>query len=84
MNQTKNYSIIAIVELKFNDSNTRNNSYNSFLPEFRKLQTKRSSIKMEKKIPLPMGLLSLQPAAVRESRKSIITESATTSLPKKN
>ncbi len=49
MNQTKNYSIVATVELKFNDSNTRDNSYNSFLPEFNKLQTKRSNIRMEKK-----------------------------------
>jgi len=49
MNQTNDYSIVATVELKFNNSNTRDNSYNSFLPEFNKLQTKRSIVKMEKK-----------------------------------
>jgi len=49
MNQIKNYSIVASVELKFNDSKTRDNSYISFLPEFNKLQTKRSTIRMEKK-----------------------------------
>ena len=49
MNQTKNYSIVATVELKFNDSETRDNSFNSFFPEFSKLQTKRSNLRMEKK-----------------------------------
>ena len=49
MNQTNDYSIVATVELKFNDSELRDNSFNSFLPELDKLQTKRSIVKMEKK-----------------------------------
>lgn len=43
------FSIKSSIILKFNNSNLRDISYNSFLPEFDKLQTKRSKIYMEKK-----------------------------------
>lgn len=49
MNQNNHFSIKATVELKFTNSKTRDISYNSFLPEFDKLNTKRSKIKIEKK-----------------------------------
>ena len=49
MNQTQRFSIKANVELKFTNSYTRDISYESFLPEFAKLQTKRSKVKMDKK-----------------------------------
>jgi len=49
MNQSNHFSIKATVELKFTNSKTRDISYNSFLPEFDKLNTKRSKIKIEKK-----------------------------------
>ena len=48
MNLNNYISIKATVELKFIDSKTRDISYNSFLPELDKLNTKRSKIKMEK------------------------------------
>ncbi len=43
------FSVKSTLELLFNDSQVRDFSYNSFLPEFQKLQTKRSSVQMEKK-----------------------------------
>ena len=48
---TKNnyFSINSIIEFKFDSAEIRDISYNSFLPEFKKLQTKRSQISMEKK-----------------------------------
>ena len=48
---TPNYpfSIKSTVELKFNDFHTRDISYNSFIPEIEKLQTKRSKVMIEKK-----------------------------------
>jgi tRNA threonylcarbamoyladenosine modification (KEOPS) complex Pcc1 subunit len=49
MNQKNSFSINTVVELLFNDSQTRDISYNSFIPEIQKLQTKRSSIVIEKK-----------------------------------
>ena len=49
MNQSNHFSIKATVEPKFTNSKTRDISYNSFLPEFDKLNTKRSKIKIEKK-----------------------------------
>ena len=49
MNQSNQFTIKATVELKFANSKTRDISYNSFLPELEKLNTKRSKIKIEKK-----------------------------------
>jgi len=49
MSQTNPFSINSIIELKFNSSKIRDISYDAFLPEFKKLQTKRSTVSMEKK-----------------------------------
>jgi len=49
MSQESNFSIKSKIELQFNTSQLRDISYNSFLPEFNKLQTKRSEVFMEKK-----------------------------------
>ena len=49
MNQDNIFSIGSIIELKFNDPQTRDISYNSFIPEIEKLQTKRSKLEIEKR-----------------------------------
>ncbi len=49
MSQNEIFSIESLIELKFNNSDTRDISYNSFVPEIRKLQTQRSKVLIEKK-----------------------------------
>jgi len=49
MNQDNVFTIGSIIELKFNDPQTRDISYNSFIPEIEKLQTKRSKLEIEKR-----------------------------------
>jgi len=49
MNQDTLFTIESTIEFHFNNSNIRDNSYNSFIPEIQKLQTKRSKIIIEKK-----------------------------------
>ncbi|MHA2281052.1 MAG: KEOPS complex subunit Pcc1 [Promethearchaeota archaeon] len=49
MSQNKIFSINSCIELKFNDSKTRDISYTSFNPEIKKLQTNRSKVLVEKK-----------------------------------
>jgi len=49
MNQHNKYTIKSTIELIFNDSQIRDFSYNSFLPEFSKLKMKRSMMTIEKK-----------------------------------
>ena len=49
MNQYNIFNIKATVELIFTNSETRDISYNSFLPEFNKQKTKRSKMRIEKK-----------------------------------
>jgi len=49
MSQTNSFSIKSTIEFQFKTSKIRDFSYNSFLPEFTKLQTKRSKVFMEKK-----------------------------------
>ncbi|MFX1487691.1 MAG: KEOPS complex subunit Pcc1 [Promethearchaeota archaeon] len=49
MSQSNVFSIKSTVELKFNDFHTRDVSFNSFIPEIDKLQTKRSKVIIEKK-----------------------------------
>jgi len=51
MNQSKIFSIESLVELKFNNSETRDISYNSFIPGIKKLQTNRSKVFIEKRNP---------------------------------
>lgn len=48
MNQNNYYSINSTIELNFDNSHTRDISYNSFLPEMNQIRSKRSQIKMEK------------------------------------
>ena len=48
MNQNNYYSINSTIELKFDNSHTRDISYNSFLPELNQIRSNRSQIKMEK------------------------------------
>lgn len=48
MNNNKLFTIESIIELKFNDSQIRDISYNSFYPEIKKLQTNRSKVLVEK------------------------------------
>ncbi len=48
MNQNNYYSINSTIELKFDNSHTRDISYNSFLPELNQTRSKRSQTKMEK------------------------------------
>ena len=49
MNENAIFSIKSTIELQFNDSETRDISYNSFIPEIKKLQTNRSKVLVEKK-----------------------------------
>ena len=49
MSQANSFSIESTIEFQFKSSKIRDISYNSFLPEFTKLQTKRSEVFMEKK-----------------------------------
>ena len=48
MNPNSNFSIKSTVELHFKSLQLRNISYTSFLPDLKKLQTKRSNISIEK------------------------------------
>ena len=49
MSQNRIFSIESYIELKFNDYETRDISYNSFIPEIAKLQTNRAKVLVEKK-----------------------------------
>jgi len=49
MNQKSNFTLKSIIELQFKNPHIRTISYNSFLPDLRKLQTKRSTISIKKK-----------------------------------
>lgn len=49
MNQNSNFTLKSIIEFQFKNSHIRTISYNSFLPDLKKLQTKRSKILIEKK-----------------------------------
>ncbi len=49
MNRTNYFTIKATIEIIFKNPQLRDISYNSFSPEFKRLQTKRSVVLMEKK-----------------------------------
>ncbi|MFX1571270.1 MAG: KEOPS complex subunit Pcc1 [Promethearchaeota archaeon] len=49
MNQKILFFIKSTIELIFNNPSNRDISYNSFIPEIKKLQTKRSNLLIEKK-----------------------------------
>ncbi len=48
MNEISNLSVKASIILKFKTEKVRDISFNSFLPEFKKLSSKRSRVSMEK------------------------------------
>ncbi len=49
MSKNNYFSIKSVIEFKFETSQMRDISFNSFLPEFKRLKTKRSEISIEKK-----------------------------------
>ena len=49
MSQNSIFTIKSCIELKFNDSEVRDISYNSFIPGMQKLQTNRSKVFVEKR-----------------------------------
>lgn len=49
MNQPTQFTIESTIEFDFKESQLRDISYNSFIPEIKKLQTNRSKILIEKK-----------------------------------
>lgn len=49
MNPTNHFTIKATIEIIFKNPQLRDISYNSFSPESKRLQTKRSVVLMEKK-----------------------------------
>ena len=48
MSNSNVFSIKSSVTLHFDDSQLRDMAYNSFIPEIKKLQTKRSKVTMKK------------------------------------
>ena len=48
MSQNTNFTVKSTIEFSFKDSDTRDYSYNSFLPELKKSKSHRSTITMEK------------------------------------
>ena len=48
MDQNSNFTVKSTIEFNFKDSDTRDYSYNSFLPELNKLKSHRSTIDMNK------------------------------------
>jgi tRNA threonylcarbamoyladenosine modification (KEOPS) complex Pcc1 subunit len=49
MNQTTHFTIESTIKFDFKESHLRDISYNSFIPEIKKLQTNRAKILIEKK-----------------------------------
>jgi tRNA threonylcarbamoyladenosine modification (KEOPS) complex Pcc1 subunit len=75
MNQSKIFSIESFIEFKFNNSDTRDISYNSFIPEIKKLQTNRSKVLIDKRNPnlLVFKIKSNDITAFRASINEIIS-----------
>ncbi|MFX0104512.1 MAG: KEOPS complex subunit Pcc1 [Candidatus Hodarchaeota archaeon] len=75
MNKNNYFSIKSTIEFQFNSSQIRDISYNSFLPEFNKLQTKRSEVFMEKKndSSIIFKIISNDVTAFRASINEIIS-----------
>ncbi len=73
MDKESIFSINSTIEFKFKNSQIRDYSYNSFLPDFHKLQTKRSKIIMEKRnISLVFQIECLDITAFRATVSDII------------
>lgn len=75
MTQNNTFSINTIIEMLFTDTQTRDISYNSFIPELQKLQTKRSTITIKKKNKnmLIFNIKSNDITAFRASMNEIIS-----------
>ncbi|MHA1987646.1 MAG: KEOPS complex subunit Pcc1 [Promethearchaeota archaeon] len=75
MSQNKIFSIESLVDLKFNNSETRDISFNSFVPGMKKLQTNRSKVFIEKNNPsnLTFKIKSNDITAFRASINEIIS-----------
>jgi len=75
MSKNISFSIKSTIEFQFNTSQTRDISFNSFLPEFKQLQTKRSKISIEKKnsLNIVFEIKSSDITAFRASINEIIS-----------
>lgn len=75
MSKNISFSIKSTIEFQFNTSQTRDISFNSFLPEFKRLQTKRSKISIEKKNSsnIVFEIISSDITAFRASINEIIS-----------
>jgi len=75
MNKNKLFTIESIIKLDFNDSHIRDISYNSFIPEIKKLQTNRSKVLVEKQndCKLVFKVESCDITAFRASMNEIIS-----------
>jgi len=74
MSKNGYFSIKSTIEFHFANSQIRDFSFNSFLPEFERLQTKRSKISIEKKneIGIVFKIISSDITAFRASINEII------------
>ncbi|MFX0002414.1 MAG: KEOPS complex subunit Pcc1 [Candidatus Hodarchaeota archaeon] len=75
MNKNNFFSIKSKIEFRFNNTRIRDLSFNSFLPEFQRLKTKRSKISIEKKNDLSIifEIISNDITAFRASINEIIS-----------
>ena len=75
MNKNELFTIESIIEINFNDSQIRDISYNSFIPEIKKLQTNRSKVLVEKQndYKLVFKVESCDITAFRASMNEIIS-----------
>ncbi|TXT66846.1 MAG: hypothetical protein BAJALOKI3v1_10117 [Promethearchaeota archaeon] len=75
MSDTSFFSIQSTITFSFDDSQIRDISYASYLPEHKKAKTKRSIISMQKKEPnsLEFSVKSQDITAFRASMNDIIS-----------
>ena len=75
MNKNNFFSIKSKIEFRFNNTRIRDLSFNSFLPEFQRLKTKRSKISIEKKndFSIIFEIISNDITAFRASINEIIS-----------
>ncbi len=75
MKKNLNYTITSSIKFTFNDSKTRNISFNSFQPEYERLKSKRSKVFVEKEGEnnLNFSIKSGDITAFRASINEIIT-----------
>ncbi|MFX0038587.1 MAG: KEOPS complex subunit Pcc1 [Promethearchaeota archaeon] len=75
MNNNNFFSIKSTIEFQFKNTQIRDLSFNSFLPEFQHLKTKRSKISIEKKndLIIVFKIISNDITAFRASINEIIS-----------